>query len=78
MAQGSRSGRKPDYQVGAINKITGQKSSKVGGAWKNDNGTISVVLDAFVVFPGGSDTLLTLFPNTEWTERQNQDSEIPF
>ena len=74
--------RKPDYRVGAMNKETDVKAYRVGGAWKNDNGTITVILDAFVIFPGGPDTLLTLFPNDDESMGKaapsNLDKEIPF
>lgn len=59
------SGRKPAYNVKVMNKQTGEKSQKIGGAWVNRDGTISVILDPFVVIPGGQDILVTLFPNEE-------------
>lgn len=58
-----KSGRKPDYRVGALNKETDEKGT-VGAAWQNKDGTISVVLNAFVTLPiGGPHLLITLFPN---------------
>lgn len=54
--------RKPDYRVGALNKRTNSKNI-LGGAWKNEDGTISVVLDDFVVLSQHSkELLITLFP----------------
>lgn len=55
--------RKPDYRVGALNKRTNAKG-RVGGAWLNPNGTISMVLDPFIVLTqeGNNDLLITLFP----------------
>lgn len=54
--------RKPDYDVGALNKRTDIKG-KVGAAWINDNGTITIILDPFVVLTGGSEMVITLFPS---------------
>jgi hypothetical protein len=56
--------RRPDYRVGAMNKATDAKNN-VGGAWLNEDGTIAVILDNFIVLQGGKDLLITLFPNTD-------------
>lgn len=56
--------RTPDFQVAALNKKTDEKSN-VGVAWKNDDGTISIILNSFVSLPGGKDMLITLFPPKE-------------
>ena len=64
----STKGRKPDYQVSALNKGTENKGN-VGAAWKNDNGTISIVLNKFVVLNQADDLLITLFP-PEFTSQQ--------
>jgi len=56
--------RKPDYRVAALDKITEDKNN-VGAAWKNEDGTISIVLDSFIVLYGGNRFLITLFPNTK-------------
>ena len=53
---------KPDFKVAALNKRDDRKNSNIGRAWKKDDGTISVVIDSFVVIHGGLDTLITLFP----------------
>jgi hypothetical protein len=61
-------GRKPDYWVKAMDKrIPGKSSaSKVGAAWKNKDGSISVDLNPFTTLetvsrtPG--DLVITLFP----------------
>ena len=63
-------GRKPDYNVGAVDKISGIKHSRVGAAWKQADGQISVKLNPFVVFDGTRmDIVLTLFP-VEGTEER--------
>ena len=53
--------RKPDYRVAAMNKQTDMKSN-IGAAWINEDKSISIVLNAFVVISGGKDILITLFP----------------
>lgn len=53
--------RKPDYRVAALNKKTDVKGN-VGGAWINDDGSITIVFNAFTVIEGGKDMLVTLFP----------------
>lgn len=60
-----KSGRKPDYCVGLLNKRTDEKNGFAGGAWKNEDGTISIVLDSFIEIRGGRDMLITLFPKRE-------------
>lgn len=56
--------RKADYRVGAMNKKTDAKST-IGAAWGNEDQTISIVINDFVVISGGKDLLITLFPNKE-------------
>jgi hypothetical protein len=61
--------RSPDYRIGAMNKRTDEKNGKVGAAWINNDGSISLVLDTFVQLPVGSpDLLITLFPATKEKE----------
>lgn len=40
--------RKPDYRVAAMNKVTNTKNN-IGGGWINDNKSITVVIDDFIV-----------------------------
>lgn len=55
--------RKPDFRVAALNKTTDHKGN-VGGAWSNPDGSISVVLNSFIVLrqSGNNELLITLFP----------------
>ena len=53
--------RTPEYRVAALHKPSDSKAN-VGAAWVNPDGSISVVLNSFVVLNGGSDLLITLFP----------------
>lgn len=58
--------RQPDYKVGCLDKTDNRKGN-VGAAWLNEDGTISMVFDPFVVIQGGRDRLITLFPNQKDT-----------
>lgn len=59
-------GRKPDYNLGALDKTTDMKG-KIGAAWVNPNGTVSIRLNPWVVLDGSNPELvLTLFPYEEW------------
>jgi hypothetical protein len=57
-------GRKPDYRLSAMNKDTDEKG-RVGAAWKNEDGTISVVLDPFITLTSSKDLILNLFPEKQ-------------
>lgn len=64
MADNKPAGRKPDYMVSALDKETGRKASRIGAAWINPDGSISVKLDFCVVLNAANDNLVvTLFPN---------------
>lgn len=72
---------KPDYRVGALNKATDEKGC-VGAAWKNENDTISIVLDPFVsLHQHGKQLLITLFPYESGNGKKRtppaEDDEIP-
>ncbi len=54
--------RRPDFNLSALDKTT-EVRGKVGAAWKNDDGTISIRLDPFVVLSGSSNLELRLFVN---------------
>ena len=58
-------GRKPDYSVGALNRDTDEKNPKVGAAWCNDDGSIDININDFVVIRGSKATYLRLFPYRE-------------
>lgn len=52
--------RPPEYRLKALNKVTNKKGA-VGAGWLNQDGSISIVLDSFVVLSGQDDLLITLF-----------------
>ena len=56
--------RAPDYYLKTLHKKTGRKG-RIGAAWDNVSGSISIVLDPFVVidWQHRDDVVLTLFPN---------------
>lgn len=54
-------GRKPDFLVKAMNKATSEKR-KIGAAWRNKDGSISIDIDAFTVLTSSPDLVVTLFP----------------
>ena len=60
-------GRTPDYIVKAKRKST-QEAAKVGAAWNNDDGSISIVLNTFVVLEASNDVMITLFKNDRGTQ----------
>lgn len=58
-------GRKPDYRVGVKTRQSASKSGQgtIGAAWKEDDGTISIVLNPCVVLRFEDDVVIRLFPN---------------
>jgi hypothetical protein len=58
--------RKPDYDLAAMNKRTGERNYRCGAAWKNDDGTISIKLDPFIVLDANNPGIVvTLFERKE-------------
>lgn len=58
--------RKPDYHVLAQTRRDAPKhKGRVGSAWKNPNGTISISLHPFVALSAIEDLQITLFPADE-------------
>lgn len=55
--------RTPDYHLKALNTRTGERTGKVGAAWENDDGSVSIKLDMFVTLAYDPDLLVTLFVN---------------
>lgn len=52
--------RKPDYWLKAMDKDTNEKG-KIGAAWINRDGSISIDIDAFTVLQSKPSLVLTLF-----------------
>ena len=65
--------RRPDYELSALNKDTNEKN-KVGAAWVNENGTISIKLNAFIKLEASTALVLTLFP----PKQQTPNDDTPF
>ena len=72
-------GRKPDYFVGALDKISGIKTSRVGAAWAKEDGSITIKLNAFTVLDcTRMDIILTLFPADNSHRKGSKASAIPY
>lgn len=54
--------RSPDFDLSMMNKITDEKVHHIGAAWKNEDGSISIVLNRFVVLPADPQWVINLFP----------------
>lgn len=55
-------GRTPDFVLKAKDKGTNRSNNRIGVAWKNKGGSISVQLDPFVTLNNtNGELLLTLF-----------------
>lgn len=55
-------GRKPDYNVHAMDKGTEEKS-RIGAAWGNPDGSISIKLNPFIALTSHPDLVIMLFLN---------------
>jgi hypothetical protein len=53
--------RKPDYRVRVLHKTTNNKAT-VGAAWRNEDGSISIVFNPYVALPYDPDLVVRLFP----------------
>lgn len=69
------SGKQPDYDLVILRK-SDQKKGKIGAAWKNEDGSISIVLNPLVQVTETSDLNIRLFTRTPYQGRQ-QDLPIP-
>ena len=56
-------GRKPDFILKCLNKRTNARNDKLGVAWSNPEGNISLILDPCVCLTYDPDMVYTLFPN---------------
>ena len=57
----NKQSRTPDYNLKTLNKTTSEKC-RVGAAWANEDGSISIVLNSFVVLPASKELEIRLFP----------------
>lgn len=64
--RGRSAGRRPDYEIKALNKET-QARMRVGAAWLKDDGSghIYIKLEPFVVLRGEVDMAITAYPTEE-------------
>ncbi len=71
-------GRKPDYNLQVMNKET-DKRGTAGAAWENDDGSISISLNACIVLTDSPALEIRLFPNTKpENKKDTQDTPEPF
>ena len=68
------SGRLPDYTLGALNKTTDEKNH-VGAAWLNNDGTISIKLNPFIVLSASPDLVMTLFTSSYRSKQKKEEVE---
>lgn len=54
--------RDHDYNVCAMDKFNRALSGQVGRAWMNEDGTIAIKLNSFVVLDASKDLAIRLFP----------------
>ena len=55
--------RTPDFILKALNRRTEQRTGKIGCAWQNEDGSITIQLDMCTSLMADPDLLVTLFPN---------------
>ena len=65
----------PDYRIGVLNKDTEERASNVGAGWLNADGSISVVINPYVVLPTGKQYVITMFP--EKPKRATASTKTP-
>ena len=61
-------GRKPDFVLKARRVKSSRADNgkgRIGVAWLNDNGSISIDLDPFIVLSSVEELQITLFPNDQ-------------
>lgn len=54
---------KPDYKLKAMDKRNSRKAC-LGAAWKNKDGSITIVMDPCCQVEYGNEIVYNLFPNT--------------
>ena len=62
--------RTPDWNVNVLNKDT-EVRGKVGAAWNNPDGSISIVLNPCVVITETPDLVIRLFPREKGVFKKN-------
>ncbi len=55
--------RRPDYILKAIHHVTHDRSPRLGAAWKNADGTVSIIMDLGCSLAYGPELTVMLFPN---------------
>lgn len=68
--------RQPDYELSMLDKATEQRG-RVGAAWKNKDGRISIVLNPCVVLHSSGNMILNLFPISPRNHKYARDTRDP-
>lgn len=76
-SSGGESGHKPDYKVWAAQ---GEQQGQIGVGWKQEDGSINIVLNPFLVLDTRQENHLTLrlYPIEENKPKKFQQSTLPF
>lgn len=70
-------GRKPAFKLSVMRRDNG-KHGVVGAAWREDDGSISIMLNPCVTLSGDADVFIKLFPvDPDWkpASRSREESE---
>lgn len=73
--QGEKIARQPDYILKALNKETDEKSGRIGVAWMNTNGSLTLSIDMMVTLASNPNVVLTLFPNNYKNENVSMNKK---
>jgi hypothetical protein len=70
-------GKKPTHTLSVLHKETG-KRGKIGVAWSDEDGSISIVLEAGVTISWKDDFIIKLFPKNadpdHWKKKAREDA----
>ena len=77
MDESYKIGRIPDYDLSVLSKSNEHKG-KVGVGWINQDGSISIKLNPFVVLSASQDLLITLFRyDREYKKALSKKNQVP-
>ena len=54
--------RTPDFVLKGLNTQTNERTGKLGAAWTNEDGTVSIRFDSFIILEQRPGWIFTLFP----------------
>jgi hypothetical protein len=65
----------PDLVLKAMDKVTGNRSGKIGAAWLNADGSVQLSLDPGVSITYNTDIVYMLFPNDRPPKKEEKESQ---